>query len=525
MNAPQLHHACSPPLHVTFGATGQLPRELTFTGPFKIGRTEECEVCIKDDHVSRSHAEVLFEQGQWWVRDLNSTNGTFVNGQRVELVAIAEALAIRLGILGPEVFLRVEPPPKPAEDHEDDEAVVARLMKHYFAESANQPAGQHTMLVRKAYAQVQTKQRRKYRYIVGALLLCILIAGSYAAYEHHQVSKQRALAENLFYAMKSLDVDIAGLQGVVLSSNNPHNIEVIQRYQSRRKGMERDYDRFLATLHVYSPKMTEKDRLILRVARIFGECELDMPADFKSEVDRYIKSWQSSPKLAQAIATAKSNGYVPAIASAFLQQGLPPQYFYLALQESGFDPYISGPVTRKGIAKGMWQFIPETAVKYGLHVGPLVDLRRPDPADERHQWRKETTAAVSYINDLYGSDAQASGLLVMACYNWGEEQVLPLVRSMPANPRERNFWQLLARHREKIPQETYDYVFYIVSAAVIGENPRLFGFDFDNPLADADSHDAGNNPPRETPSTLAKRNDREVPASSVVLSARAEALR
>jgi hypothetical protein len=58
---------------------------------------------------------------------------------------------------------------------------------------------------------------------------------------------------------------------------------------------------------------------------------------------------------------------------------------------------------------------------------------------------------------------------------------------MPANPKERNFWQLLAKHRDKIPQETYDYVFYIVSAAVIGENPRLFGFDFDNPLASPES--------------------------------------
>ena len=54
---------------------------------------------------------------------------------------------------------------------------------------------------------------------------------------------------------------------------------------------------------------------------------------------------------------------------------------------------------------------------------------------------------------------------------------------MPANPRDRNFWKLLSKHRDKIPQETYDYVFYIASAAVIGENPRLFGFDFDNPLA------------------------------------------
>jgi hypothetical protein len=54
---------------------------------------------------------------------------------------------------------------------------------------------------------------------------------------------------------------------------------------------------------------------------------------------------------------------------------------------------------------------------------------------------------------------------------------------MPDNPRERNFWRILENHRKKIPKQTYDYVFYIVSAAVIGENPRLFGFNFDNPLA------------------------------------------
>jgi len=53
---------------------------------------------------------------------------------------------------------------------------------------------------------------------------------------------------------------------------------------------------------------------------------------------------------------------------------------------------------------------------------------------------------------------------------------------MPANPRERNFWKLLEKYRSQVPSQTYDYVFYIVSAAVIGENPRLFGFPFDSPL-------------------------------------------
>ena len=96
-----------------------------------------------------------------------------------------------------------------------------------------------------------------------------------------------------------------------------------------------------------------------------------------------------------------------------------------------------------------------------------------------------TKAAADFLKDIYDTDAQASGLLVMASYNWGPTAIKKRIKSMPENPRDRNFWNLLKNH--KIPKETYDYVFYIVSAAVIGENPPLFGFDFKNPLADIDS--------------------------------------
>jgi hypothetical protein len=68
--------------------------------------------------------------------------------------------------------------------------------------------------------------------------------------------------------------------------------------------------------------------------------------------------------------------------------GVAATFFYLALQESNFDIYSVGPKTYKGHAKGMWQFIPETAIKYGLRIGPLVDSGRPDPRDERHNFRK-----------------------------------------------------------------------------------------------------------------------------------------
>ena len=121
-------------------------------------------------------------------------------------------------------------------------------------------------------------------------------------------------------------------------------------------------------------------------------------------------------------------------------------------------------------------------MKFGLQLGPLYELGRPDPGDERHNFEKSTEAAARYLRYIYLTDAQASGLLVMASYNWGEGKVIPLIQSLPDNPRDRNFWRLLTVYRDKIPQETYDYVFYIVAAAVIGENPQLFGFDFKNPL-------------------------------------------
>jgi len=503
-------------LRVSVGTTEADRQNFRFLKSFRIGRVEDCEVCIKSEYVSRAHAEVVFENGQWWVRDLNSSNGIFVGGQRVQTAAVGQSIIVRLGIAGPVVFLGVQPKPaepkppapkppapkppepnlpepKPPEQKRSEqkiptasEANMAHYRERYFGNLApGEPVGEHTAMVRMVFQQVQTKQKRKYGKIMAILGLAVFAAGGYALYLHLQVRKQTAMAQDLFYAIKAMDLDIANVENLVLDSNSKQGREEIRKYQSRRTEMLKSYDQFLSSLHVYNTKMTEQRRLILRIARIFGECELAMPPEFATEIENYIKKWQSSGRLAKAIRTAQDNGYTAKISEELLAQDLPPEFFYLALQESDFDQYISGPMTRKGIAKGMWQFIPETAVKYGLHVGPLVDFRRPDPGDDRHHYDRETKAAARYLKDLYSTDAQASGFLVMACYNWGEDQILPLVRSMPANPKERNFWQLLSKHRAKIPQETYDYVFYIASAAVIGENPRLFGFDFDNPLAQA----------------------------------------
>ena len=48
-----------------------------------LGRSRECDVVIDDENVSRRHAEVRPSGGAWIVRDLGSTNGVKVNGQRI----------------------------------------------------------------------------------------------------------------------------------------------------------------------------------------------------------------------------------------------------------------------------------------------------------------------------------------------------------------------------------------------------------------------------------------------------------
>lgn len=463
---------------------GEAVREERFQAAFEIGRADDCAVQLHDAAVSRRHAQLAPMGGRWQLRDLASGNGTWLDD-----VQVTEALLPRRATvqLGGNTRIAIECPNAPAEASE------ATIAERYFGKGGSatgEIVGGRTEMLRVAYQRVDRAQKRRYRGIIAVVVLLLAISG-YVAWEQNRALQQtRALATEIFYAMKAVELQVTGLEDRVRASGDAAlQSEMAIRRQEVRE-LEAQYDRFLEELDVLGDHLTPEDRVILRIARLFGECELTMPEDFVAEVKRYIHEWRLSPRLRTAVARMQQGELAERISAAMLERGLPPQYLYVALQESTFDPDAVGPKTRFGIAKGMWQFIPSTARRYGLRTGPLVEIARPDARDDRHDPAKSTRAAAAYLHDIYARDAQASGLLVMASYNWGPNNIRRRLRDMPANPRERNFWKLL--ESGDVPKETYDYVFHIVSAAVIGEDPKLFGFDFEPPLAGIETaaHDA-----------------------------------
>lgn len=63
-----------------------------------LGRNPECTLVIDDDYASGRHARVYFDDRSWYVEDLDSTNGTFVDGHRItEPTPLKEGTQLRIG--------------------------------------------------------------------------------------------------------------------------------------------------------------------------------------------------------------------------------------------------------------------------------------------------------------------------------------------------------------------------------------------------------------------------------------------
>jgi pSer/pThr/pTyr-binding forkhead associated (FHA) protein len=62
---------------------GNKVKTVTLDGNLQIGRAEACQVRLEDTYISSFHARIFRRDDGWYVEDLGSTNGTYLNQRRV----------------------------------------------------------------------------------------------------------------------------------------------------------------------------------------------------------------------------------------------------------------------------------------------------------------------------------------------------------------------------------------------------------------------------------------------------------
>jgi pSer/pThr/pTyr-binding forkhead associated (FHA) protein len=458
------------------GATVRICYEI-HTDPARIGRAPDNDLVIQGPDsgtVSLHHAvierSVIDGRAEFRVRDLESTNGTFLDGTRITESTLEPEASIRLGTQGPELSLALQ---EPAEADLDRTAVIPEPVisspptgsyprgsyhslltegvKRAREARANGLAGQTMTIMRETLDRALNHSSRRFHVLTAVMTTGLIAVSGYAAWQIFHLNQEK-------HAIDGHIADLEGqLQKVRSSDQADRLVDEINNYAEAGKEVQ---DTFLYRIgHHEHDFVTDEIRGLMAE---FGAETYSIPPEFTARVKYHIEQYQgpNRPVIARALGSAA--GKIASMRAVLDEQHLPPDLAYVPLVESALEPGRS----RAGAA-GLWQLTPVTAKAFGLRVNSEVD--------ERINVMKSTRAACQYLRELildFGSGS--SVMLALAAYNVGPGKVKQAINKVPDPIKQRNFWYLY--RVRALPLETREYVPKVVAAMIIGRNPQRFGF-------------------------------------------------
>jgi len=175
--------------------------------------------------------------------------------------------------------------------------------------------------------------------------------------------------------------------------------------------------------------------------------------DVYERIDRELlvnTYWQSNGLLM----FKRTHKFFPIIEPILAENGIPNDFKYLALIESGLQN-----VTSPSGAKGFWQIMKGTGREFGLEINENVD--------ERYHLEKATQVACDYLNA--SKQRFGSWTLAAAAYNAGNKRISDRLEQQQVS----DYYDLL------LNDETARYLPRILAVKEIIENPEKYGFSFD----------------------------------------------
>lgn len=214
----------------------------------------------------------------------------------------------------------------------------------------------------------------------------------------------------------------------------------------------------LSGVLVYGISGTEKEKLLHEGSAMYFPTEVDFAgektplqiSDVRERLDRELLI-NANLDATTALIIKRANRVFPIIEPILAKYGVPDDFKYLAVIESGLVNAVSS-----AGARGVWQFMPETAKEKGMEVNDIVD--------ERYHLEKSTEAACRYL--LAAKEKFGSWTLAAASYNGGMNGITKRIEEQKVT----NYYDL------GLTEETSRYVFRILALKEIMRQPAKYGF-------------------------------------------------